>query len=172
MSLFNSTNFERQGNTDNDLHLEKEEDVCKSIITYSASTLRSIKIFTPDLEKPLYDNDDFRQNILNFTRGNRHAQVLILANDLTPAIQQGHQLLRLVQQLTSAIKIKTTSEDYSNMAVSFILFDQSAFIFKTDSSKNIALQSTCKMRSNKLNDFFTLAWELAKEDSQTQQLHI
>ncbi len=172
MSLFNTSHFERQGNTGNDQHLETTEAICDAIINLSETTLRTIKIFTPNLESQIYNNETLRQNILNFVRGNRHAQVQILVADLTEAINHGHILLQLANQITSAMKIKIIPDDYIGTDISFITFDQSNFIFKADSSKHDALQSSCKNRSLKLTDFFTHAWEQARHSPLTQQLHI
>jgi len=172
MQHFNTLNFEHQGNTENDLHLQSTEEVGEAIINLSASALRSIKIFTPDLEHTLYDTNIFRESLLNFARGNRHAQVQVLVSDISFSVQRGHRLLRLAQQLTTAMKIKITPEDYLDTNISFIQVDQTGFIFKKDSTKPHAIYSNCKNRSNKLLEFFTPAWEQAEQAPQSQQIHI
>ena len=172
MPIFNSTNFERQGNTDNDVQLENTEEVCNAIIKLSSSALRSIKIFTPDLEYKLYDNETFRETLLNFARGNRHANIQILVNDISFAVQRGHQLIRLAQKLSSAMKIKITPEEYTDTTIAFIQIDQSDFIFKTNSANPHALQCSCKNRTDKLLEYFTPAWEQAEIAPQSKQFHI
>ena len=172
MSIFNTTNFERQGNTDNDLHLKSTEEVCSTILSLSSGALRSIKIFTPDLEPQLYDNDVFRKNLLNFARGNRHATIQILVADTTPAIRYGHRLIRLAQQLTSAMQIRNIPEEYKDIPISFILIDQSSFLYRADGSTHNGLQSVCKHRANKLQELFTPAWEQAEQDPQTQRFNL
>ncbi|MCW9048305.1 MAG: hypothetical protein OQK46_09540 [Gammaproteobacteria bacterium] len=172
MSIFNTTDFERQGNIENDLLFESNEETCKAILTLSENTLRSLKIFTPDLEHKLYDNDQFIKNILSFVRGNRHAQVQILVSDISHSIKYGHRLLRLAQQLSSAMQIRITPEEYKETTISFIQLDQSNFIFKPDSSKQLAIQANCKNRSNSLLEFFTPAWDQAEKSPQSQIFHI
>jgi len=172
MPVFDSTNFENKGNTDNDIHLNNAEDVCESIINLSSTALRNIKIFTPDLEQQLYNCDYFRKNILNFVRGNRHAQIQVLVSNSELAVKQGHQLIRLSQQLTSAITIKITPEEYQHPNISFMLIDQKYFIFKPNYAQPNALNSSCKFRADKLNDFFILSWEQAKKDPCTLNLHL
>jgi len=172
MQHFNNINFERQGNTDNDLRLESNEEVCQAIHDISVTALRSIKIFSPDLEYHLYNDEQFRQNILKFARGNRYAQIQILVADITTAVHHGHQLLRLAQQLTTAMQIRLTPEDYIETGLSFMLVDQSDFIFKPASSNPFAIHSNCKNRINKLLEFFTPAWEQAVLAPQSQQFHI
>ncbi len=172
MSIFNTTSFVRQGNTENDIQLSSTDEISESVIHLSTTALRSIKIFTPDLEHKLYDNELFRQTLLSFCRGNRHAQIQILAADTSSAIHYGHQLIRLTQQLTSSMQIRNTPEEYQSTGISFLLIDRSSFIFKADSTKNTALESDCKHRTNRLVEFFTPAWEQAMQDPQTQRLRL
>lgn len=173
MSLFDITNFERQGNTVNDIHLDNIDDIGKFVIQLSATALRTVKIFTPNLEREIYDNEYFRNNLLKFARGNRHAQIQILVNDLSSAIHNGHQLIRLAQQLPSAMQIKTTPEDYQDTSMAFILVDQSGFVFKPDRNAQNAIYNTdCKHRANKLLEFFTPAWEQAEQDPHSRQFRI
>ena len=172
MSLFNTKDFERQGNSENDIQLDNADDTREAIIQLSSTALRSIKIFTPDFEHDLYDNDELRKALLQFTRGNRHAQIQILVSDLSKAIHYGHRLIRLAQQLTSVMQIKNTPEDYQDTNIGFILIDQTSFIFKADASKQPAVQSECKNRANKLNEFFTPAWEHAQTDPQIRRILI
>ena len=169
MSLFDSTNFEYQGNTENDVTLKTGEDIQQSIIDISSSALRSIKIFTPDLQRNLYDNEDFRNTLLNFARGNRHAQIQILTADTSKAIRHGHQLIRLAQKLTSVVQIRIQAEEYRNPSVSFILADQSKFLFKNPSNQ-YAFISECEYRHNRLELFFTSAWEQAEQDIETRNI--
>lgn len=172
MSIFDISNFEREGNTQNDILLENNENICESINLLTDSALRSIKIFTPDLQRDLYDNDRFRDNLLKFVRGNRHAKIQILVNDSSFAIHQGHRLIRLAQQLTTAMQIRNTPEDYQETNMAFILIDHSDFIFKPNSSSTTALHTSCKHRGNKLNEFFTPAWEHAVLDPQIRQISL
>ncbi|VAW68203.1 hypothetical protein MNBD_GAMMA10-2552 [hydrothermal vent metagenome] len=172
MSIFDSTNFERQGNTDNDIELENINETRQLILTLSGSALRSIKIFTNNLQPELYDNDNFRKTLLDFSRGNRHAKIQILATNTENGIHQGHQLIRLAQQTPSIIQIKNTPEDYQTLNIAFLLIDQSSFVFKRTNSGSTSLHSTCKLRTNRLLEFFTAAWEQAEKDPHTQRFFI
>jgi len=169
MSIFDSTNFEHQGNTDNDTQLENINDTRKAILRLTGSALRSIKIFTPNLEPELYDTDNFRKALLDFSRGNRQAKIQILATD---AVYQGHQLIRLAQQSPSILQIRNTPEDYQTLNFSFLLIDQSNFVFKRTDSGSTSLLSSCTHRTNRLLEFFTAAWEQSEKDPHTKQFLI
>ena len=172
MSIFDISSFEREGNTQNDILLDNNNDVRDSINALTESALRTIKIFTPDLQRDLYDNDIFRENLLSFVRGNRHANIQILVTDSSFAIHQGHRLIRLAQQLTTAMQIRITPEDYQETSMAFMLVDHSDFIFKPNSTASSTLSSSCKHRGSKLLEFFTPAWEHAQIDPQIRQVSI
>ena len=172
MAAFDFINFERKGNTKNDIQLSSAQEISAAIIHATEKTLRTIKIFTPDLEAEIYSNDEFRKQLLAFTQGNRHAKIQILVDDIGNALQSSHKLIGLAQQLSSIVTIKDTPVDYQGTHISFILFDQAGFIFKPDNTSHSAISSNCKNRSNKLHDFFTSAWEQAEQNSHTRRLSI
>lgn len=168
MKIFNTSNFLIQGNIENDEALESVEDSAKKVISLANSALRSIKIFTAELQPSLYNRETIKKCFLNFLRGNRHAQIQILISDSTLALQCGHHLIHLAQELPSKVEIRITPEDYRNTGMSFLLLDNRGFIYQADQ----AIYSTCKYRANKLLDFFTPAWEQAEQDPQTRRVRI
>ncbi|HED36163.1 MAG TPA: hypothetical protein ENJ08_18360 [Gammaproteobacteria bacterium] len=172
MSIFDSVNFEHQGNTDNDTQFENINDTREAILKLAGSALRSIKIFTPNLEPELYDTDNFRKALLDFSRGNRQAKIQVLATDTENAVHQGHQLIRLAQQSPSILQIKNTPEDYQALNFSFLSIDQSNFVFKRTDSSSTSLLSNCTHRTNRLLEFFTTVWEQSEKDPHTKQLLI
>jgi len=172
MAAFDFTNFERKGNVESDIRLSSAQEISDAVIHATENTLRTIKIFTPDMETENYNNDKFRKQLLAFTHGNRHAQIQILVDDISSALQSGHKLIGLAQQLSSIITIKDTPADYQGTNISFILFDQAGFIFKPDSTSHNAISSNCKNRSNKLHEFFTSAWDQGEQNKHTRWLSI
>jgi len=172
MAAYDFTNFERKGNIENDIYLNSAEEISAAIIHATENTLRTIKIFTPDLEAEIYNNDELRKQLLTFTQGNRHAKIEILVDDISTALQSGHKLIGLAQQISSIVTIKDTPADYQGTHISFILFDQAGFIFKPNSTSHSAISSICKNRSNKLHEFFTSAWDQAEQNNHTRRLSI
>ena len=172
MANYDFTNFERQGNIENDTQLGSLQETSEFVIKNTENTLRTIKLFTPDLEPEIYNNDKFRKAMLDFTRGNRHAQIQILTKDITNAFNNGHMLISLAQQLPSILIIKDIPKENQGTSNSFILFDQSNFIYKPDATSHEAISSSCKKRSERLNEFYTTIWEHAEQNGDTRQLRI
>lgn len=172
MSLFELSDFERTGNIDLDVHFTDLDSARRSVKLLTQQALKNIRIFTPDLEIELY-NDDFCEKLLAMVRGNRYAQIQILAFETTSAINKGHPLLRLAHELTSTIEIRIPAEEYQETSISFILADNSGFVFKKESRTQDGIYNPdCKYRSQKLAEIFTTAWEHAEPDPQTRRLSI
>jgi len=173
MGIFNLTDFERQGNIEADIHCTSLEDTRACLNDLAANALKSIQIYTPDLEADLYNNQAFIDSLLNMARGNRHAQIQILAVDTSAAIHHGHLLLNLAQDLTSSIEIRIPAEEYQQTNLSFMLVDRKGFIYRPDiRSANCICNPDCKYRSNKLAEIFNDTWEHAQQDPQTRRLSI
>ena len=173
MSLYELSDFERTGNTEQDIHFTDLNGARDAANAITQQALKTIQIFTPDLEATIYDNEEFSKNLLAMVRGNRHAQIQILAFETTSATSRGHALLRLAHELTSTIEIRIPAEEYQEGRFSFILVDKKSFIFRPDSKTyNGIMNYDCKYRSQKLSEIFTLAWENSVADTQTRRIFI
>ena len=173
MSLFELSDFERTGNTEQDIHFTDLNGTREAIKQITQHTLKAIRIFTPDLEATIYDNEEFIKNLLSIIRGNRHAQIQILAFETSSAINRGHALLRLAQELTSSLEIRIPAEEYQQTNISFLLADNKGFVFRADAKEyNGIYNSDCKYRSQKLSDIFTAVREHAEPDLQCRRLNI
>jgi len=173
MSNFGLENFERTGNIEQDSHFTELDSARYFINQLCQQTLKIIRIFTPDLEAALYDNEEFTKNLLNMVRGNRHAKIQILTLETASASRRGHALLRLAHELTSTIEIRIPTEEYQQTGVAFMLSDTSGFVFRPDSKEyNGIYNPGCKSRSQKLAEIFTSMWEHAETDLQSRRLHI
>jgi len=172
MAIYDFSNFERQGSTYEDIQLSSIAEIKQAVIEHTQNTLRTIKMFSPDLESEIYNNNEFRKSLLDFARGNRHAKIEILVNDITTALHEGHHLINLARQIPSIMTIKDTPLDYHSVGVAFIVFDQNVFIFKPIHSQHTAIFADCKSRGNKLVEFFTSLWEYAEINENTKKTYI
>lgn len=162
----------RFGNTENDQTLDSLQHIHSTLVEATRKTLRSIRINTPNLEHELYDHDTFISALTGFVRCNRHASIQILVQNSREAIHRGHGLIRLAQRLTSTIEIrKPTSEENFNNS-SFIIFDNSGFIFRNSGAHTGVYNNQCKHRATKLLEMFTPNWEQAEQDTETRRLSI
>lgn len=163
--------FMRYGNTEHDQLIHTLEDMQLAVMDAAQQALRSIKIYTPDLEPGLYDNQAFIDLLVNFIRGNRHASVQILVQNSEHAVQFGHRLVRLAQNLTSAIEVRTSATNSITDEFGYLLVDQSTLLYRSHYRKNTALfTNRCKHRNDKLQELFNFIWETAELDQQVRRL--
>ncbi|MDH5570655.1 MAG: hypothetical protein OEY89_02755 [Gammaproteobacteria bacterium] len=173
MSIYNLSDFEKTGKIEQDIHFTDLNGIHEAINEITQQALKTIQIFTPDLEAAIYDNEELRQNLLTMVRGNRHAKIQILAFETTSANSRGHTLLRLAHELTSTIEIRIPAEEYQQTCCAFVLVDNKSFIFRPDTKEfNGIYNPDCKYRSQKLSEIFTAAWEHAEPDLQSRRLSI
>ncbi|MDH5767325.1 MAG: hypothetical protein OEZ38_15020 [Gammaproteobacteria bacterium] len=172
MSLFELSDFERTGNIDLDVHFTELDSARRSVNQLAKQALKTIQIFTPDLEYDIYTGN-FCDKLLAMARGNRHAKIQILAFESTSAVSRGHPLIRLAHELTSVIEIRIPAEEYQQTNIAFMVADRSGFVFRRDSKEfDGILNPDCKYRAGKLAEIFMSAWEHAEIDPQSRRLSI
>ncbi|MCG8612136.1 MAG: hypothetical protein MI864_16555, partial [Pseudomonadales bacterium] len=91
-----------------------------------------IQIYSPDLEKAVYDSPKLVQLISKFCRKDRLTQVQILILDENALISSHHRLAELASRLTSKIKLHIVNKTlpYENSA--FLLCDEQMLVFRKD----------------------------------------
>ncbi|MFK5892207.1 MAG: hypothetical protein QM504_03185 [Pseudomonadota bacterium] len=171
MSILNIENFKTRGNTKNDFYPKSHKEIQASILELTKHTLRTIKIFTPNLDHKIYNNEDIKSELLKFCRSNRHAQIQILVTDLSHAIKYGHRLVRLTQQIPSHVQIRQIPEEYTDNNLSYVTGDISQFIFNKKPEKSY-LHSMCVNRTKSLYEHFVSIWEKSEQNPQTKTLNI
>lgn len=171
--MFELPDFDRQGKADEDISLNSPDEFRDAGVVLTTSVLRTVHIFTPDLEPVVYDHQPFLDNILQLCRGNRHASVKILVKDSSSAIKRGHGLVRLAQRLTSAIEIRNPVDEYLSMNNAFLITDKRSLMYRphTESYKGF-YNISCEFRANKLEELFKTAWENAIPDIETRNLYL
>ncbi len=173
MSFFDFASLEKQGRTDTDTRFDNIDEAHDRLLDLVGDLSRSVRIYTPDLEPLLLDNENLISRLVDLSRGNRHARIQILCQNTSFAVQRGHRLLRLAQTLTSAMQIRVPPVEYAEDSVAFVVGDMNQVFFRTNTSTYQGIYNAdCKVRAQKLDDLFTLIWEQSQTDPETQNLHI
>jgi len=93
---------------------------------------RTLRLFSPDLEHDIYDNDDFTQSVLQLARVSRNSEIRILIRDTQPAVKRGHRLLDLSRRLTSIVDIRKFSIDSNELPPHVLLVDDSGVMIRAN----------------------------------------
>jgi hypothetical protein len=93
---------------------------------------RTLRLFSPDLEHDIYDNDELAQAVLNLSRVSRNSEIRILVRDTQPAIKRGHRLLDLSRRLTSIVDIRKFTIESNELPTYMLLVDEAGVMIRAD----------------------------------------
>jgi len=112
--------------------LQSPQDYRESAVELISKGRRILRLFSPDLEHDIYDNDDITQAVLNLARVSRNSEIRILIRDTQPAVKRGHRLLDLSRRLTSIIDIRKFSIDSNELPPHVLLIDNAGVMIRAD----------------------------------------
>lgn len=134
---------------------------------------RSITILTRDLDALVYATPTFIQQLSDFARTNRQAQVHILIKNTKPAIASGHPLVRLSQRLPSKILIRVMTVEPNNKEMGFMLGDTDKLLYKNDDALHRGFfNSTAPSEVKSLREEFNYLWQYGELEPEFQPLHL
>ena len=163
------------GETIGDIQISTVEEHKTISLSLAQQARKSIDIFTQDLESEIYSNSEFEQSIFTLSKRNPNTRIRILVQDSTSAIQKGHRLIKLSQQLTSSVFIHKPSFKDRDKKCAFMNVDNIGLIHQT-----VATARIDKMTANyysprpaaKLSEFFHHIWEHSNPDIQTRRIFL
>jgi len=127
---------------------------------------RTLRLFSPDLEHDIYDDDDVAQAVLNLARVSRNSEIRILVRDTQPAIKRGHRLLDLSRRLTSIVDIRKFSVDTNELPTHVLLVDGGGVMIRADGETQDAGFGSFDDRglNNTLTLIFDELWHRSQSD--------
>ncbi|MBL4712747.1 MAG: hypothetical protein JKX75_09690 [Gammaproteobacteria bacterium] len=158
-----------------DVEIKTLDENKKAALSLAEQALKSIDIFTQDMDAELFNNKSFEQSIFALARKHPSTKVRILVQESTKAVQNGHCLIRLAQNLTSSVFIHTPSREYKNEQCAFMVMDKIGLMYRrTASNKNY--KAIVNFRSphhaGKLAEFFNEVWEQSTPDTQVRRIYV
>lgn len=161
------------GQTNAEILLNTAEDHRNAAVSLTRQANRSVYIYTQDLDKPIYDNSEFTQNLLYMVRHYHHTRIRILLRDSQSAVKKSHSLINLSQKLTSNIEVKTITDDYREIRASFMIVDKVGLLFRAKASLyEGSVNFNSPARALKLIEYFNEVWEKSEPDPDFRKLHI
>jgi len=134
---------------------------------------RSIVILTRDLDASIYATSEYAQNLSNFVRSSRNAQVQILIKNTKPAIESGHILVQLAQRLSSKILVRKMTVEPNNKEMGFMLGDTDKLLYKNDDALHRGFfNSSAASEIKSLREEFNYLWQYSEQEPEFQLLHI
>ena len=145
--------------------------------SYSAQLVmqsrRSIAILTQDLDALVYATPEFVQHLSDFARSSRNTQVQILIKNTKPAIESGHQVVRLAQRLSSKILLRKMTVEPNNKEMGYMLGDMDKLLYKNDEALHRGFfNSAAASELKPLREEFNYLWQYGELEPEFLPLHI
>ncbi|MEW5757214.1 MAG: hypothetical protein AB1810_13015 [Pseudomonadota bacterium] len=161
------------GESDARLKLESSEDNRAAALALASQARLTLDIFTPDLEKPLYDTPEFLQAVKQLAIRHARTRIRILVQDATHAVKNGHRLIYLAQRLSSKITLRTPSAEYKPQRQCFLIADGIGLMRRIDAERyEGALNFKAPMEAKEYEKFFDEVWLHSEIDPYLRRLHI
>jgi len=142
-------------------------------VHFAQQAQRLLHIFTYDLDATIFGKLTFIEAVKQLIIGHRNASVQILLQDCTRIQQEGHQLINLGQRLTSRIEIRRPGPEHIDHHENFLTADHKGFIHRSFHDRyDGTADFHAPLKTSKLDNFFTNAWEHSEPFEELRRLHI
>lgn len=153
--------------------LESVEDFRCAINRMTEQAVRSIKIFTQELDHELYDQPAFLETASQVCRQRKNCTLHVLLRSADKATRFGHRLVELQKRLPSSIEIRSIPEEYEEANDEFLIVDDIGMV------KRFALgymRGHCEFRAVpdavKKSRWFNEIWERSEPCQELRRVHL
>ena len=161
------------GEPGEEIEFDSLEDNRAILRVMAKQARRSIMLFSRDLEPRLYDDAEFITEVIRLATSSRYASVRILIRDPEKSLKSGHRIIETARRFSTNIHIHRLSEDYHEHYESFVVFDETAWIWRKIASYYEGIASFQRnLRTRDLVQLFNNAWEASEVDHEMRRLHL
>ena len=161
------------GETAQLIELDLRDDFINLILSMSQQTKHKILIFSHDLDKSLYGSNELYEVIKHLAIKNHRNKIQILVQDAEHMTKHDHPLLKLSHRISRNISIKVTSQEYSDVVKTFLLFDDCAYIMQEHSDRyDVSGNFSARAETKVLTKQFHEMWERGVIDNSLRQLEL
>jgi hypothetical protein len=160
-------------NGDGPIELTGLEDFRAAVQQMASQALRSLDIFTYDLDPYLYDQLPFIDAVKQLALSSQYSGIRILLQDNHKVQQEGHRLLELARRLTSSIEIRRPDTAHLGHGENFLVADQTGYVHRSlHDLYEGRVDFNDRLYSRQLSTFFTEAWERGEPESSLRRLYL
>ncbi|MCK4834432.1 MAG: hypothetical protein KAT12_06630 [Gammaproteobacteria bacterium] len=167
--------FYKLGETVEEVHIDTAEENMNAAISLAKQAHHSIDIFSQDLDAELYSNKTFERSIFELAKKHPNTKIRILTQDSRKAVQNGHRLIKLAQNLTSSVFIHNPSREHRDEQCAFMVVDQLGLLYRvsaTNRNYKASINFMSPQRAGKLTDFFNEVWDHSTPDIQVRRIYM
>jgi hypothetical protein len=156
-----------------EIRLDSRADNQRVAAALVSQAVRTLDIFSRDLEAEIYDQPDFLDGIKALALRSQHVRIRILLQDPAPVVRDGHRLVEMARRLSSFIEIRRPSHDYRDYNEAFMIVDGTALLHRRLAERYEGLACFKQpLRARELVNFFDEVWQRASPHPELQRLHL
>lgn len=161
------------GETRGYIDLKGLEDNKQAAIHMVKQGQRSLKLFTPNLDPRVFDNDDFIEAVKKVALHNPRSSVRILILNPSEVVSRGHRIVELARKISSHISIhRADSEDHDHVDT-FMIVDDVGIIRRAHNDRFEGLaEFNNPGEARLLLKIFDDAWERSQPEPELRRLHL
>lgn len=134
---------------------------------------RVLRIFTRELDPPIYDQADFVEASKQLVLRGRFSSIEILAFDSQRIAQRGHRLVNLYRSISSHIQIRRPEKEYESHLETFMTVDGTGYLYRKNAQRFEGIANFNHPREvRELDKLFAEIWEHSHVDTEMRQLNI
>lgn len=138
-----------------------------------SQAVRSLEIFSRDLEAETYDQPAFLEGVKALALRSPHVRIRILMQNPSRVVRDGHRLVEMARRLSSFIEIRRPSHDYREYSEAFMIVDGTGVLHRRLADRYEGLGSFRQpLRARELANFFDEVWQRAAPHPELQRLYL
>lgn len=142
-----------------------------SVVQLIEQSRRCVRIWSTNLEPPVYNKPAVQQALSSMVRRNRNAEARLLVADASGLVKSGHCLVALMRQLPSAIKIRQCLSLPDRYRENFIVADFSAIAAGIEGEDDKAFVNfSAAVEAKDRARHFDYLWERSQENPELRAL--
>ncbi len=131
----------------------------------AAQARRSILIYSPDLERPVYDDEDVLAALRRLAREAPAPAVRILVHEAENAVKSGHRLVETARRAVSGIQVRRAHSDFQGDTQAFLVADGRGIVHRPVAERHAGRASfNDPRRARELCQHFETVWARSEPD--------
>jgi hypothetical protein len=155
------------------IRLAGSEDVQTVATMLASKARRTLLLHTYDLEARIYNRLPFIEAVSALVRRQPGACFDVLIQNAERVVKDGHRLVELARRMGSSIQIRRCAQQYQGYCGTFLLVDDSGYLYRPQSSRYEGLASfNNSAEVARLGKYFREVWEHSDTDMELRRLYV
>lgn len=170
---FSDSDAWRLGETAGEHRIDTLAEARDAALSLARQARRILRIFSHDLDAELYSTPEFREAVGELARRGRRTEIRILVKDPSATIRRHHELVGLIQHLSSHIGARRVGDDWQDEIFAFLLADEHGLLWRPYGDRfEGRVDFSAGPRARELRKWFDTVWEASEPDPEFRRLGI